>query len=154
VVPGVTSAFAGPLAAGVSVTGRGVASGVCVVTAHQDPASEPIDWNAVASSGLTVVVLMGAGRAAMIRDLLVGGGRPADTPTAVVTNATLADQRTWFGPLAALGREPVAAPSVLVIGTAVANRCPQTVHAMFGQPEETAAYSGPRSPATRGPAGR
>ena len=122
VVPGITSALSAPLAAGVSVTGRGFSSGVCVVTAHQDPASEPIDWAAVARSGLTVVVLMGANRAASVRDLLVAGGRRPETPTAVITSATRPDQEVWFGSLDQLGRNTVAAPSVLVIGEAVGQR--------------------------------
>lgn len=122
VVPGITSALAAPLTAGVSVTGRGFSSGVCVVTAHQDPASEPIDWTAVARSGLTVVVLMGARRAASVRNLLVAGGRRPDTPVAVITSATRTDQQVWFGSLRELGRETVPAPSVLVIGDAVAHR--------------------------------
>lgn len=118
VVPGVTSALAGPLAAGVSVTERGVSSGVCIVTAHQDPGSDPLDWAALVRSGLTIVVMMGARRAARIRDSLVFNGFDPATPAAVVTSATHLDQHTWRGPLAQLGVEPVAAPSVLVIGAA------------------------------------
>jgi precorrin-6B methylase 1 len=40
VVPGVSSSIAAPAAAGIPVTMRGIASGVTVVTAHQDPAQE------------------------------------------------------------------------------------------------------------------
>ena len=39
VVPGVTSAVAGPAAAGIPITMRGHASGFTVVTGHEDPAS-------------------------------------------------------------------------------------------------------------------
>ena len=60
VVPGISSATAAPSGAGISVTERGVSSGVCIVTAHQDPASSAIDWGALAASGLTITVLMGA----------------------------------------------------------------------------------------------
>lgn len=121
VVPGVTSALAGPLAAGVSVTERGVSSGVCIVTAHQDPGSDPLDWAALVRSGLTIVVMMGARRAAHIRDSLLFHGLDPATPAAVATNATHPDQQTWRGPLDRLGVEPVAAPSVLVIGAAAGN---------------------------------
>ena len=37
VVPGISSSIAAPAAAGIPVTMRGVASGVTIVTAHQDP---------------------------------------------------------------------------------------------------------------------
>ena len=120
VVPGVTSALAGPLSAGVSVTERGVSSGVCIVTAHQDPGSDPLDWASLVRSGLTIVVMMGARRAARIRDSLMFHGLDPATPAAVVTSATHLDQRTWRGSLGQLGVEPVAAPSVLVIGAVAA----------------------------------
>src|SRR5437868_3770296 len=54
VVPGVSSSIAAPAAAGIPVTMRGIASGVTIVTAHQDPYSEKrtgengLDWEALA----------------------------------------------------------------------------------------------------------
>lgn len=122
VVPGITSALAGPLAGGISVTERGVSSGVCIVTASQDAGSEPLDWAALVRSGLTIVVMMGATRAAKIRDALIGEGLAADTLAAVATSATHPTERLWYGTLDQLGREPVASPSVLVIGPAAAGR--------------------------------
>lgn len=122
VVPGISSALAGPMAADISVTERGASSGVCIVTAHQDPGSQPIDWGALARSGLTVVVLMGARRAATIGAKLMIGGLSGETPSAVVTDATRTGQTVWRGPLRLLGRQPVASPSVLVIGQVAANR--------------------------------
>lgn len=116
IVPGITSAIAAPTIAGVSLTRRGVASGFCVVTAHQDPGSTPIDWDALARSGLTLVVLMGASRARSLADRLIAGGMPADTPVAIATDATLETQRTRRTRLGLLGTDPVASPSVIVIG--------------------------------------
>jgi uroporphyrin-III C-methyltransferase len=121
VVPGVTSALAGPLAAGISVTERGVSSGVCIVTAHQDVGSDPLDWAALVRSGLTIVVMMGARRASHIRDSLMFHGLDPATPAAVATSATHPTQQIWRGPLERLGVEPVAAPSVLVIGATAAD---------------------------------
>ncbi len=61
VVPGITSAIAGPAAAGVPVTHRHVSSGFTVLTGHQDPANpRAIDWSAAARLGTTLVILMGA----------------------------------------------------------------------------------------------
>ncbi|MFV0257181.1 MAG: uroporphyrinogen-III C-methyltransferase [Acidimicrobiales bacterium] len=116
ITPGITSAVAGPASAGISVTRRAAASGFCVVTAHQDERSTPVDWSALARSGLTVVVLMGARRAARIAAALMAGGLAPDTPAAVVTDAARPTQRTWRGRLDELGVTPVASPSVLVIG--------------------------------------
>lgn len=124
VVPGVTSALAGPLAAGISITERGLSSGVVIVTAHQDPGSDPLDWGAIADVGLTIVVLMGARRCAEIRDGLILHGMSPAMPAAVVTSATHPDQHVWRGPLAELGREPIAAPSVMVIGPVAGSTAP------------------------------
>lgn len=141
VTPGVTSAVAGPAAAGISVTRRGVSSGFCVVTAHQDRDSKPIDWSALARSGLTIIVLMGARRAAQIRAALLSGGLSGDTPAAVVTDATMPNQRSWHGPLSELGAEPVPSPSVLVIGEAAASDLSAAV--LAGRPQRLAAPAGP-----------
>lgn len=128
VVPGVSSALAAPMAAGISITERTISSGVCIVTAHQHPDSTPIDWAAVAQSGLTVVVLMGAKRAASIRDALVAGGLSPETPAAVVTDATRPGQTVWSGPLRALGVNPVSSPSVLIIGPVAARASVSGAH--------------------------
>ena len=120
VTPGVSSAMAGPALGGISVTRRGVSSGVCVVTAQQGPASAPVDWPALAQTGLTLVVLMGARRAAEIRDRLLAAGMAPDTPAAAVTDAALPSQRDWRGPLDELGRTQVHSPAVLVIGEVAA----------------------------------
>lgn len=120
VTPGISSAVAGPAAAGISVTRRGISSGACLITAHQDPGSDEIDWAGLAHSGLTLVVLMGARRASAIRDRLLAAGLADTTPAAVITDATLPDQAVWSGPLRQLGAEPVRSPSVIVIGRASA----------------------------------
>jgi uroporphyrin-III C-methyltransferase len=126
VVPGVSSAIAAPAAAGIPVTMRGVSSGVTIVTAHQDPAhvggaGEPaIDWDALARSGTTLVVLMGAARARQIAERLVAGGMCPDTPVAVVTSATNADQAVTRVVLAELGGTPVRNPATIVIGAVAA----------------------------------
>ena len=61
VVPGITSAIAGPAAAGIPVTMRGHASGFTVVTGHEDPvAGRHLNWDALARLGTTLIVLMGA----------------------------------------------------------------------------------------------
>ncbi len=133
VVPGITSALAGPLAAGVSVTERGVSSGVCIVTAHQDDGSAPLDWSALARSGLTLIVMMGARRAEHIRDLLLLHGLRATTPAAVVTSATHPHEQVWRGTLDRLGIEPVPAPSVLIIGDAAATTRHEPIGGAIGR---------------------
>ena len=121
VVPGVSSSIAAPAAAGIPVTMRGIASGVTIVTAHQDPEKESgLDWDALARSGTTLVVLMGAARARAVSQRLIAGGMRADMPVAVITSATNPDQLVDRTTLAQLGEMPVCNPSTIVIGEVAA----------------------------------
>ncbi|HEX7443050.1 MAG TPA: uroporphyrinogen-III C-methyltransferase, partial [Acidimicrobiales bacterium] len=62
VVPGVSSAFAAPAAAGIPVTHRTVSTSVTVVTGHAgDPALPGVDWEALGRLDGTLVILMGMG---------------------------------------------------------------------------------------------
>ncbi len=116
VVPGVSSALAGPAAAGIPVTHRQVARAVTIVTGHEMAASDPVDWSAVARLGGTLVVLMGIERRAAIVEALRAGGLDDDTPAAVVMHATTPRQRVWTGRVRDLADADVASPAVMVIG--------------------------------------
>ena len=61
VVPGITSALAGPLLAGVPVTHRGLSHGVTIVTGTTVHGAG-IDFRALANADITLVVLMGVQR--------------------------------------------------------------------------------------------
>jgi uroporphyrin-III C-methyltransferase len=124
VVPGVSSALAAPTAIGVPLTNRTLSSGFTVVTAHQDPhTDQSINWDALAILGTTLVVLMGASRAASIAARLRAGGMAPSTPVAAVTNATLPNQhevRTTLAELGAPGTAAIVSPAVLIIGAVAA----------------------------------
>ncbi len=122
VVPGITSAIAVPAYAGVPVTQRGVASAFTVVTGSEDP-SKPesaLDWDALAKTPGTLVVLMGWKPLAGIVRSLLANGRPPGTPVSVTQWGTLPKQRTVAGTLAdiiAKGDEAgLTSPVVTVIG--------------------------------------
>src|SRR6202043_1945991 len=81
VVPGVTSAFAAPAAAGIPGTHRHVSTSVTVVPGHAgDPAQPGVDWDTLARLDGTLVILMGMGARAVIADRLTAGGRAGTTP--------------------------------------------------------------------------
>ncbi|PSL00836.1 uroporphyrin-III C-methyltransferase/precorrin-2 dehydrogenase/sirohydrochlorin ferrochelatase [Murinocardiopsis flavida] len=125
VVPGVTSALAAPASAGIPVTQRGVAQDLHIVSAHVAPDDDrsTVDWAALARSHGTIVVLMGVERLGAIAAALIRDGRAADTPAAVVQEATLPAQRTVVATLAtiAAAAEDAGArpPAVVVIGDVV-----------------------------------
>ena len=126
VVPGITSAFAVPASDGVPVTHRGVAHEVVVVSGHlapDDPAGL-VDWPALARLTGTLVLLMAVERMAAFADVLVAGGRPADTPVAVIADGTRPTARSLRSTLAEVGADITAAgirpPAVVVIGPVAA----------------------------------
>lgn len=126
VVPGVSSALAGPALAGVPLTHRTLTQGFTVVSGHLPPhaAGSTLDWGALARSGTTLVVLMGIATLPAITEELVAQGLPASTPALTVTDAGLPGQRSVSGTvvdIAAVGEAAgVHAPAVTVIGAVAA----------------------------------
>jgi uroporphyrinogen III methyltransferase/synthase len=122
VVPGVTSAIAAPAYAGIPVTHRGLSTSVTIVTGHEDPAKGHIDtdWDALARTGGTLVILMGATRISDIAKALIAGGRTEDTPAAAVRWGTRPEQRTVRATLGTIADENVEAPSAIVVGDVAA----------------------------------
>jgi uroporphyrin-III C-methyltransferase/precorrin-2 dehydrogenase/sirohydrochlorin ferrochelatase len=121
-VPGVTSAFAVPAVADVPVSHRGVAHEIVVVSGHVAPGDPRslVDWSAIARLRGTIVLLMAVERIEAFADALVAGGRPGDTPVAVVQDGTMRIQRSLRATLAtvaeAVRREAISPPAVVVVG--------------------------------------
>lgn len=116
VVPGVTTAVAAPALAGIPVTHRGVSPGFVVLNGSDAESFDRV-ISSIAPRSLTIVVLMGIGARASIRDRLIARGWDRDTPAALVLGAATPDMWTWRGTLAALSVvEPGSAPGTIVIG--------------------------------------
>jgi uroporphyrinogen III methyltransferase/synthase len=121
VVPGVTSAIAGPAAAGIPVTHRDWAASVAIATAHEAPgkAGSRLDWEALARAD-TTVLLMGVERLADAAAALIAAGKKRSTPAAVIANATFPSQRTVTAPLsriaAAARRAAIEPPAITIVG--------------------------------------
>jgi uroporphyrin-III C-methyltransferase len=128
VVPGVTSATSVPGSAGIPVTHRGLSSSVTIVTGHEEPAKgEPaVDWDWLAASTGTLVILMGLATLPATCRKLIAGGRAETTPAAVIAAGTWAEQRVVTATLAtlpALATEAqLVAPALIVVGDVVAMR--------------------------------
>ena len=125
VVPGVTSAIAGPEAAGIPVTHRGLASHVTIATGHESVGkATSIPWERLARVGGTLVILMCSDRIEGLTQRLRRGGLPADTPAAVVGRASWPDQEVRTGSLGTIARivreAPVQPPALLVVGEVAA----------------------------------
>jgi uroporphyrin-III C-methyltransferase/precorrin-2 dehydrogenase/sirohydrochlorin ferrochelatase len=125
VVPGVTSAVAGPALAGIPVTHRGLAQAFTVVSGHVppgDPAST-VDWRALAVSGSTLVVLMGVETMPSIAKELRAGGLPGTTPVACLVQASTPASVTHLSNLEEVAHvilsEGVRPPAIFVVGAVV-----------------------------------
>ncbi|WP_077081764.1 uroporphyrinogen-III C-methyltransferase [Mycobacterium numidiamassiliense] len=126
VVPGVTSAIAVPAMAGVPVTHRAVNHEFVVVSGHLPPGHPEslVNWNALAQMSGTIVLLMAVERIELFADVLLKGGRPADTPVLVVQHGTTAAQHTLRATLAdtpqKIRAEGIRPPAIVVIGPVAA----------------------------------
>lgn len=120
VVPGVTAGLGVPAAMEVPVTHRGLARGVTFVSGHLREGAEP-DWGALARSGTTLVVYMGAARAGQIATQLIAAGMPPGTPAAAVRNGTLPGEVRVVTRLERLAEDcaAIASPALLVVGAVV-----------------------------------
>lgn len=123
VIPGVSSALAAPLSAGISVTHRDAASAVAIVTGHEAASeSSRLQWDALSKMD-TLIFLMGVRNVRTIGRKLIEQGRSPDTPAAMIQMAFWNDELVVTGTLADIGEEVeragVKPPATLVIGDVV-----------------------------------
>jgi len=125
IVPGVTSAISVPAYAGIPLTHRDHTATVAFITGHEDPLKEKsnIAWDKLATGAGTLVFLMGVGNLSQIAEKLMSHGRSPDTPVAVIRRGTTAEQATWVGSLANIGRiaeeRGIRPPAIIVVGEVV-----------------------------------
>src|SRR5216110_694799 len=128
IVPGITSAIAGPAYAGIPLTHRAHNSHVTFFTGHEDPAKteSAIDYAALAKLGGTQVMLMGMERLGAVTGEMLKHGVRGDLPVALVRRATTGQQETLTGTLGDIAQKAVtnafAAPAVAVFGEVVTLR--------------------------------
>ena len=126
VVPGLSSAIAVPARVGIPVTHRGIAHEFTVISGHLPPGHPDslVAWDAVAGLRGTLVLLMAVDNAPAIAEVLLAGGRDADTPVAVIVDGTMPTERTVLSTLGTLADDlavhRVVPPAIIVVGEVVA----------------------------------
>lgn len=126
VVPGVTSAIAVPALAGVPVTHRAVNHEFVVVSGHLSPEHPEslVNWEALAQLSGTLVLLMAVERIELFADVLIKGGRAAQTPVLVVQHGTTSAERILRSTLSdvpeRIRSEGIRPPAIIVIGPVAA----------------------------------
>lgn len=127
-VPGITSAIAGPAYAGIPVTHRSHCSQLTIFTGHEDPTKpgSSLDYAKIAHADGTKVMLMGVERIGEIAGKLIEHGAAAATPVALTRWATTGRQQTIEGTLGTISQviadTGFKAPAVCVIGSVVLER--------------------------------
>lgn len=122
VIPGLSSAFSGPLAVGIAPTARGVSTGVSVVSAHLSGDRVNLSWIPMLNvDDHTTVVLMGLSRTRQIVKEALDQGVDAALPVAIVSNATTSIQSSIVTTLGGLVMAAKGAPkpAILVFGKVV-----------------------------------
>ncbi len=129
VIPGISSALAAPLLAGIPLTDPVLSRCFGVTTAHEP---DEIDWEGLTPLG-TLVLLMGGQSLPQIVHQVIRHGRSPHTPIAVIRWAGTSKQQVWTGQLENIVEKTSGfslSPAVIVIGEVVGLR-------EYLQPKET-----------------
>ncbi len=124
-VPGITAGVGGLAYAGIPMTHRDTNSAVTFVTGHAVGGTVPenLNWDALAGSSQVLVLYMALKHLEAITARLIGAGRDPATPVAIISNATLPEQRVVVSTLAEAAKDVEAAgiepPAVIVVGEVV-----------------------------------
>jgi uroporphyrin-III C-methyltransferase len=125
IVPGITSAISVPAYAGIPVTHRHIASSVAFITGHEASTKRigTVDWEKLANTVDTLVVMMGIRNMPVIMKRLINGGRNPQTPVAVIEKGTTSEQRTITGTILDIHEKTLEArikpPAITIIGKVV-----------------------------------
>lgn len=125
VVPGISSAIAGPTYAGIPVTHRAHNTQFTVFTGHEDAtrAESALDIPGIAAARGTKVMLMGMSRLRETMQALIQAGQEGDMPAAAIQWAATGRQRQVAATVATLAdavqQAGLGAPAVVIIGTVV-----------------------------------
>jgi len=128
IVPGITSAIAAPVYAGIPVTHRDHNTTFSISTGHEDPLKgfTSLDYAKLANPKSTTIFLMAMANLTGIVGELRKQGLPDATPVAIVREGTKPMQETLVATLATIvdevERTQFAAPAVVVIGDVVNER--------------------------------
>jgi uroporphyrin-III C-methyltransferase / precorrin-2 dehydrogenase / sirohydrochlorin ferrochelatase len=122
VIPGISSAIAGPLSAGIAPTARGYATNLSIVSAHLAGNVMNTEWiDLMKMKNHTTIVLMGLSRADEIVHAALQSGVDKNLPTAIISNVSRVNQTRIITTLKDLAKVAKNAPKpgIIVFGDVV-----------------------------------
>jgi len=127
IIPGISSALAGPVAAGVPLTHRKHGAQLTIFSGHECndtfQGKTALDYEQLATAPGTKIFLMGVSSLRNITDKLIENGASGDTPIAMVRWATMPEQKTLRGTLSTIAdlaeSTNFTSPAVGIIGSVV-----------------------------------
>lgn len=121
VIPGLSSATAAPILAGIPLTDAVMSRCFAVMSAHQP---DNLDWEALCRLD-TLVLLMGGQHLSEIIHQLIRYGKNKFTAIAIIRKAGTPEQQVWTGTLSSIVEQVSnvrLSPAVIVIGQVVGLR--------------------------------
>jgi uroporphyrinogen III methyltransferase / synthase len=117
-VPGISSALAAPLLAGIPLTDKHLSNCFAVLTGHQP---DSLNWQALAGID-TLVILMGTRSLTAIIDRLITAGRKSDEAIAIIHDCSQSGEKIFVGTLTDIVKKTERidlSPAVIIIGKVV-----------------------------------
>lgn len=125
VVPGITTALAASAELGLSLTRRGVARTLAIVTPRVGRGEAGSEWLPAALGADTVALYMAGDASQAIAQALIGGGKRPGLPAVLMESVSLGRTAPTFTTLAALASAPLpraSGPVVMLVGEVFADR--------------------------------
>lgn len=123
VVPGITAASACSTYAGIPLTHRDYAQSVKLVTGQLKNRTSDLNFDELVHPNQTIVFYMGLHTLPELCEQLIAHGKPAETPAAIVSNGTRAEQKVLTGTLDSLpelqSKAQLPAPALIIVGEVV-----------------------------------
>ena len=117
IVPGVTAAVGAAAATQIPLTHRRFSSALVFLTNQHSQGQDPDEWRHLVSAGTTIVIYMPGYAYASTSRRLLHAGLESNTPCAIVSRATLADQQVYNTTVGNLPGAPhLPAPTLLIVG--------------------------------------
>lgn len=125
IVPGITAGIGGLAYSGIPATHRDTNSAIAFVTGQASGGVLPdtVDWEALSRGAPVLVIYMALKNIDAIAQRLIAAGRPKSEPVAIISKATLPEQRVIETTLGAAAADAAAAalepPAIVAVGPVV-----------------------------------